>query len=232
MRASKMAKVITMPQTKPGEALRQIRKEKRLTLAEVSRRTGLPVPTLSKVENGKLSLSYDKVVRICQGLDIDIAMMFAPELTHHTSQTDSPGRRIITRAGEGREIQTDAYQHLYPAAELLRKRFNPVIVDLRARTLSEFGDLVQHEGEEFVLVLEGSVEFHTEHYAPALLEVGDSAYFDSGMGHAYLRASKGPAKILSVCSATEATIVSSMDRRDVPVTPAQSDAVAAQKVLA
>ena len=38
-----------------------------------------------------------------------------------------------------------------------------------------------HEGEEFILVLKGLVELHTEFYEPARLEAGDSAYIDSGM---------------------------------------------------
>jgi transcriptional regulator with XRE-family HTH domain len=198
---------------KPGMALRQIRKEKQWTLAEVSRRTGLPVSTLSKVENDKLSLSYDKLVRICQGLEVDIARLFSPGLTQG-AQSQATGRRIITRAGEGKEIFTDNYNHIYPAAELLSKRFNPIIAELRASTLEDFGELVRHPGEEFAMVLEGTVDFCTELYAPARLEVGDSVYFDSGMGHAYLRVGDQPAKVLSICSTNESVLISSTGGRD------------------
>jgi len=41
--------------------------------------------------------------------------------------------------------------------------------------------LSQHRGEEFVYVLSGAIEVHTEHYAPFRLEQGESAYFDSSM---------------------------------------------------
>ena len=54
-----------------GAALRQLRREKSLTLAEVSQRTGFSVPTLSKVENDRLSLSYDKLIRLSEGLGVD-----------------------------------------------------------------------------------------------------------------------------------------------------------------
>ncbi|MCE2660101.1 MAG: cupin domain-containing protein, partial [Rubrivivax sp.] len=50
------------------------------------------------------------------------------------------------------------------------------------------------------VVLEGAVMFHTELYAPVLLQAGDSVYFDSSMGHAYLRVSDGPCRVLTVCS--------------------------------
>jgi transcriptional regulator with XRE-family HTH domain len=196
---------------KPGMALRQIRKEKQWTLAEVSRRTGLPVSTLSKVENDKLSLSYDKLVRICQGLEVDIARLFSPGLTQG-AQSQATGRRIITRAGEGKEIPTDNYDHIYPAAELLNKRFNPIIADIRVTSLEDFGELVRHPGEEFAIVLEGTVDFCTELYAPTRLEVGDSVYFDSGMGHAYIRVGEAPAKVLSVCSTSESVLASALNR--------------------
>lgn len=198
---------------RPGQALRQIRKERQWTLAEVSRRTGLPVSTLSKVENDKLSLSYDKLVRICQGLEVDIARLFSPGLTQAASN-QATGRRIITRAGEGKEIFTENYNHIYPAADLLNKRFNPIIAELRATSLEEFGELVRHPGEEYAIVLEGSVDFCTELYAPTRLEVGDSVYFDSGMGHAYIRASAGPAKVLSICSTNESALIQSTGGRD------------------
>jgi transcriptional regulator with XRE-family HTH domain len=206
-----------MPKTnastaKPGRALREIRKQKQWTLAEVSRRTGLPVSTLSKVENDKLSLSYDKLVRICQGLEVDIARLFG-SAAGPAEQVQVTGRRIVTRAGEGKQIFTDTYSHLYPAAELLNKQFNPIIAEPRARSLAEFGELIRHPGEEFAIVLEGSIDFYTELYAPSRLEVGDSVYFDSNMGHAYIRASEGPCKVLSICSATEQALIHSTGGR-------------------
>jgi quercetin dioxygenase-like cupin family protein len=60
--------------------------------------------------------------------------------------------------------------------------------------------MIRHSGEEFAYVLEGEIEFHTEFYAPVRLKPGESVYFDSGMGHAYLAASDGPCRILSVCT--------------------------------
>ena len=61
------------PQNKgsPGDVLRALRAEQRWTLAEVSKRTGLTISTLSKIENGKMALNYNKMMRICTGLDID-----------------------------------------------------------------------------------------------------------------------------------------------------------------
>ncbi len=56
----------------------------------------------------------------------------------------------------------------------------------RAKSLDEFGDLVRHAGEEFAFVLDGAVVFHSEFYAPVVLNRGEGVYIDSNMGHAYV----------------------------------------------
>ncbi|WP_430391689.1 helix-turn-helix domain-containing protein [Dyella sp. 20L07] len=197
--------------SKPGRALRTLRIRRGWTLAEVGERTGLPVSTLSKLENGKASLSYDKLTRLCAGLEIDIAELFATDAVAPTQVT---GRRSITRAGEGKTIDTESYLHLYPASDLLNKRFVPIIAEIHARSLTEFGELIRHPGEEYAFVLEGAVELHTELYAPTRLEAGDSIYFDSGMGHAYVAVSTGRCRVLSICSASESQLIGAAVEHD------------------
>ncbi len=195
----------------PGTVLRGIRTERGWTLAEVSKRTGMPVSTLSKVENGKMSLSYDKLLRLSRGLDIDITRLFAANLPTSTTPSAATGRRAITRAGDGPSIRTATYGYVYPAADLLNKSLNPMIIDVRVRSIEDFGELMRHPGEEYVLVLEGQCEFHCDLYAPALMGVGDSIYFDGLMGHAYVAVGDGPCRILSVCSATDADLKSALN---------------------
>ncbi|HEY5107701.1 MAG TPA: XRE family transcriptional regulator [Caulobacteraceae bacterium] len=196
---------------KPGAMLKALRLQKGWKLAEVSERTGLPISTLSKVENDKMSLSYEKLARISRGLNVDIGLLFAQNPSPSVAGQVS-GRRSITRAGEGRAIETESYGHLYPATELLNKRFVPIVAEVRARSLVEFGEMVRHAGEEYAYVLEGAVDLHTELYAPVRLEAGDSIYFDSGMGHAYIAASAGVCRVLSICSGEESQLIAALDK--------------------
>ena len=205
-------KVENKREARPGVALRALRMQRGWTLAEVSKRTDLPISTLSKIENDKMSLSYDKLARLSTGLGVDISQLFMPQIVGMANGMVN-GRRSVTRAGQGQAIETDNYWHLYPAADFLNKRFVPVIAELRARTLEEFGDMIRHTGEEYAFILEGTVEFHTELYAPLTLHQGDSLYFDSGMGHAYLAAGPGPCRVLSICSGPESHIME-VARRD------------------
>lgn len=195
----------------PGVALRALRRQRGWTLAEIGARTGLPISTLSKIENGKMSLSFDKLTRIAQGLEVDIGELFAAPAASGNDQF--AGRRSITRAGEGYAIRSEHYDHRYPASELLNKRLVPIIVDVHARSLDEFGELIRHAGEEYAMVLEGSVEMHSELYAPMRLEVGDSIYFDSSMGHAYIAAAPGPCRLLAVCSGNENHLRAALSNR-------------------
>lgn len=187
----------------PGDHIRNVRRRLGLTLSDVSGRTGLAVSTLSKLEKGNVSLSYDKLMLLSRGLGVDMAELLA-DGPGAKAAPGGGGRRIVQRAGEGQDVATESYQQRYLATELLNKRITPLIAELRARTLdefkAEFGDLIRHPGEEFAYVLEGEVAFHCELYAPVLLKVGDSIYFDSEMGHAYLKAADGPCRLLATCA--------------------------------
>ena len=192
----------------PGGILKAIRAERGWTLAQVSKKTGLPITTLSKIENDKLSLSYDKLVRISNGLGIDISRLFGTAETGKEAPGAAPsGRRSIMRMGEGSTIDTRVYLNTYLASDLLNKQFMPVIAELKVRTREEFGPLIRHIGEEYAMVIDGRVEFHTELYAPVLLNKGDSIYFDSSMGHAYIAADEGLCRILSICSSVDPATV-------------------------
>lgn len=193
-----------------GGVLRSIRAERKLTLADVSRMSGIALSTLAKMEKGQSPFSYDRLVRLTRGLEIDITTLFegvpAGGAAARKAEAGTGRRRSITRAGGGHDIRTASYDYTYPAVDLLHKALTPMIVEARHRTIEEFGDLVRHPGEEFAVVMEGAIAFHTDSYAPELLRVGDSVYFDSGMGHAYLAAAPGRCVLLSVCSAASSDL--------------------------
>ena len=189
----------------PGDTIRAIRKKLGLTLNEVGRRTGMAVSTLSKLEKGRVSLSFDKLLAISKALGVDMAELLEP-MPHHDGAATGllRGRRVVQRAGEGQLVETRSYRQTYLATELLNKRMTPIVVELRASTMDEFreefGGLIRHPGEEFVHVISGTLEFHSELYAPLRLSTGDSMYFDSEMGHAYLNASNPPCRVVVSCA--------------------------------
>jgi transcriptional regulator with XRE-family HTH domain len=197
-------------QAKPGASLRALRKQRGWTLAEVSERTGLPIPTLSRVENDKMALSFDKLVRISEGLQIDIAELI--ESSGKATVAEGGSRRVVTRAGEGKAIETQRGNYLYVASELRNKKIVPIIGEVLAKDVAAYGEFMQHPGEEYLYVLEGTLELHTEVYTPVRLEKGDSVYFDSGMPHAYIAVGDKPCRVLSICATPEAHLIGSLER--------------------
>lgn len=188
--------------TTPGAALKSLRTDRGWTLAEVSERTGVPVSTLSKAENGKTDLTMDRLLRISVALEVNIADLFRSPAP---LQADLPARtrRSISRAGDGGEIASSYGHYAYLAQDLLDKQVTPIIAEIRARTLAEFGAYHRHVGEEFIHVLEGELALHTDTYAPAHLCKGDSIYFDATMEHAYISVGKDPCRLLLICAPGE-----------------------------
>jgi transcriptional regulator with XRE-family HTH domain len=171
-----------------GQCLKAARQTRGLTLKQVAERTGMALSTLSKVENGLMSLTYDKLLQLTAGLKMDIAELFGPAVPPPDPSRAVTARRSISRAGQGQVVNTRFYTYTYQCTDLIGKRMVPMITEVRARTLEEFGPLLRHSGEEYFLVTRGTIAVHTEFYAPEILHEGDGIYLDSTMGHAYLNA--------------------------------------------
>lgn len=188
-----------------GHALRTIRARMGLTLAETSARTGLAVSTLSKVENGQLSLTYDKLVQLSEGLEIDISTFFDPVPANGEGHDAQPtARRSITRRGDGLLVETSDYDYRYLCTDLSRKKMVPILITIRARTTEKLTAFSAHSGEEFIYVLRGTIEVHTEFYEPTRLAPGDAIYIDSRMKHASLSTGRTSATVLNICCSPNA----------------------------
>ena len=178
-----------------GERLRKIRRNLNLTLEEASKETGLARSTLSKIENGQISPTFLAVQKLANGLKIDIPQLFAKP-----KQTTISGRRVITRKDAGTPHPTRTYEHELLSTDFTHKRMVPFKTRVRARSFEDFEGWVRHEGEEFLLVLEGTVALLTEFYEPVYLETADSMYYDASMGHVLISTSREDAMVLWVTS--------------------------------
>jgi len=168
----------------------------------MSAKSGIPVSTLSKVEHDRLTLTYDKLYRLSQRLGIRMSDFFA-ELSNEGASPVT-ARRSLGDLKHAIRVETPNYDYHYLCTELRRKRMIPVLARIRAKTSEQFGELVHHPGEEFTYVLKGRVVVNTEFYDPVILNEGQSIYFDSSMGHAYLTAEGcDEAEVLTVMSSAD-----------------------------
>ncbi|MBS4047127.1 MAG: helix-turn-helix transcriptional regulator [Alphaproteobacteria bacterium] len=185
-----------------GSRVRGIRQSKRMTLKDVANRSGLAVATLSKVENNRLSPTYENIIRLARGLDVDIAVLFSdqPQLSPH-------GRRSITRLGKGKVFETETYDYEMLCTDVVGKRIIPLKARIKQREWKDFSPLIKHEGEEVIYVLAGRIKLITEFYEEVILEPGDCVYFDSTMGHVCLAHGLEDAEVFWVCSSSDAISV-------------------------
>lgn len=189
--------------------MRGLRLRNHWTLKEMSERTGIPLSTLAKVEHDRLTLTYDKLLQLSQRLNLRMSDLFSEA----DGEGDMPitARRSIGRLSSAVRVNTPNYEYFYMCPELRRKRMVPTVTRVRAHNIGEFGELVHHPGEEYIYVLEGPVEIHTEFYEPVVLQTGESVYIDSTMGHAYvLPQGREQALVLGICSSAEENLAESL----------------------
>ena len=192
-----------------GHLMRSLRLRNGWTLKKMSIRIGIPISTLGKVEHDLLTLGYDKLLQISQRLGIGVSELFA--VPRDDSESRETARRSVGTLRTAVRVESRNYEYFFLCPDLRRKRMHPTVIRLRARTLGEFGELVRHAGEEFIFVLSGRVEVHTEFYQPILLDVGECVYIDSNMGHAYLLgAGCDEASVIGGCSSIDDGLLSSL----------------------
>lgn len=177
--------------------VRELRKERGWTLEQAAVQAGLARSTLSKIENGQMSPTYEALKKLAEGLGISVPQLFTPP-----SKGQVMGRMAVTRSGEGVVHLTTTYEHELLASPLRIKQMLPYRTRIRARSFDEFHGWVRHDGEEFLYVLTGIVRLYTEFYEPQDLRRGDSAYYDASMGHNLVSLSEEDASVLWVTSLT------------------------------
>lgn len=181
-----------------GPRLRELRERAGLTIKELSQRSGISASTLSRMENGKLSASYPKLIHLSEALHIDLQELF--EAPSESSAKSNPTRLSVARRLEGLKVPSRNIDFYFLFEDLTTKAITPQVLRVKARTLEEYGRMVRHDGEEVNYVLSGEVTVHTEHYRPVSLKAGDCIYLDTNMAHCTINSGTGEALILSISS--------------------------------
>src|SRR3712207_3172979 len=107
--------------------LRLIRQDAVFTLQVLAARCGLAPSTISMVEQNQISPPYENILRLADGLGLEVAEMLTRD-----RNSAAPGRRSITRAGKGATLKTAQYEYELLCADLSPKHFTPLLARLRA----------------------------------------------------------------------------------------------------
>ncbi len=145
-----------------------------------------------------MTLTYDKLIRLAQALNVDIKDLLANEEERITPV--ALGRRSVTRAGEALDADSEKHVHHYPAADLLGKMMISIIIDVQARSVEELGDSFATAAKNICTSFAARWSFTPIFTLHLSLVLATSIYFDSGMAHGYVRTSLDPCTVLAVCA--------------------------------
>jgi transcriptional regulator with XRE-family HTH domain len=195
-----------------GNLIRLVRQQNNWTLRQMSAKVGIPLSTLAKVEADKLSLTYDKLQQFTSRLGMTMTEFLgqAEARPVESEQRVVTARRSLTSKNNSVQISTPTYDYEYLCADLREKRMVPIICRIRAKSIDDFEEPVRHAGEEFIYVLEGTVEVHLQFYTSVVLNVGQGIYLDSSMGHAYVAKNCESALVLAVCSSEDVNLATEL----------------------
>lgn len=181
-----------------AERLKTLRQRSGLTQGQVAATCGFSTSTLSKIEHGQLSPTYDVLLRLANGLGVDMAELFVNAQSHMGA-----GRRSIERAGGGEIHDTPLYHHRLLFSQLANKSMMSFVTRIKKHHLHADEGWSHHAGEELVYVLHGRIELQTEFYLPVTLSEGEGFYIDSRMGHRVISLGDADAEVLWVATTPE-----------------------------
>ena len=174
-----------------GRRVRAARLARKLTLEEVVLRANFTVSWLSKLENGQLTPSLEGLVKLAEVLECGVDTL--------VQGLSVPPQYVVVKRGSGRIDPSRGSRGGYVSESLADqwrdRAMNPVIVHLTGVGNRQHPD--NHDGERFLLVLEGEVRLE---YGDELihLDAGDSVYIYAAIPHVLAPAGRGAAKVLSV----------------------------------
>ncbi|MEM7195439.1 MAG: XRE family transcriptional regulator [Pseudomonadota bacterium] len=181
-----------------GRQVKSFRQNQGITVSDLARLADVSIGMLSKVENGQTSPSLATLSRLANALSVPVTSLFRMyedviEASFVASGQGLTIQRQGTRAGHQYQLLGHSSNH--------HTNMEPYIVTITEE--SDVFPLFQHEGVEFIHVLEGRVRYRHANKTYVLSQ-GDSLYFDSSAPH-------GPEDLLELPIRLLAVICSRLD---------------------
>ena len=178
---------------KVAERIRELRQSHGLTLRDVAERTGLSAALISQIENSIVSPPIATLLKIAQALEVKIGFFF------EETTNNRPGY-VVTRRDERHSVYRQGseygYSYFLLAHGIKEKNMEPFFVSFCKTDYAE-DEFFRHDGEEFVFLIKGKVEYQIGDNKITLLQ-GDSMYFDATMPHRSRCLRKGESQALVV----------------------------------
>ena len=173
-----------------GERIKKNRNEKGLSLRDLAAKVDLSASFLSQIEQGKASPSIENLKKIANCLDVRVSYLIEDdEVKKNTDVMRKSERHAIESIDSNTKISLLTSSNI-------EKNMEPILYEIAPG--GESGrDYYNHPGEEFIFILEGSLDVHINDIVHSL-EDGDSLYFKSSQKHRFKNNSDKLARALWV----------------------------------
>ena len=160
-----------------GKRVKEIRNLQGMTLETLAKKTGFTKGYLSRVENSEKAPPVSTLIRIAKVFEVSLSVIFGESAENEAICLVKKNQR--QEMARGGSVFGYSYQTL--AHTFRPKQMDPYILIIPLEQPKKH-PLFQHEGEEILYVLEGTMKFfHGEKML--IVEEGDCIYFDSGVPH-------------------------------------------------
>jgi quercetin dioxygenase-like cupin family protein len=178
---------------KVGESVKEIREKKGLSLKDIFQRTGLQPEFLMDVEKGKISPPLGAIIKLAKALEMKMGYFISGAENLPYTVVRKNDHKLISRY-DSKKSQTYGYEFISLAPHKKDRHMEPFLVTLEPSNIEERST---HDGQEFIFVLEGTMEVRLGEKTH-LLEPGDAIYYDSTVSHLVKCHGRDKVKILAV----------------------------------
>lgn len=174
-----------------GERLKGLRDVLDIPAEEIANLCGITLEQYEKMENGESELSVANLQKIAKEYNVSLDVLLFGEEPHMSTY-------FLTRKGQGMSIERrKAYKYQSLASGFRGRKADPFIVTVEPKPADAPKERNSHNGQEFNMVLEGSMELTIGQKAVVLNE-GDSIYFDATQPHGMRALNDEPVKFLAI----------------------------------
>lgn len=173
-----------------GQAIRNLRNERGLSLRDLAESSGLSINAISKIERGENSPTVASLHQLASGLGLHIADFFRQEIHQFAVFVKGEDSTVLRSDG----ITIESLGKGLPSQQL--EPFKMII----APNAGNISDPVSHSGEEFIYCLSGKLEYFIgdENF---ILEPGDRLLFKANQPHCWRNLGDTPAEVILILEA-------------------------------
>lgn len=176
-----------------GDVIHKLRKDRKLTLLELSEKSGVALATLSRIENNKMTGTLDSHMQICKAFEINL-----PDLYKDLSASKKTVELHPKSAKTDIFIYDKKTSSEMLASNFMNKKMMPILIKIgkSGRTHSEE---TKSGVEKFIYILEGKIEVNIGENKYTMVK-GDTLYFESSFPHYFKNIGNGEARIICITS--------------------------------